>query len=566
MLLIFISWIYIVLTTINFGVLTDRILVLKNKNFAVTSFLGLFSVTILASIWAIFGRLNIEFHIALLLVNLSIYFKYRVLIIEVYTSFWISLKRLPTPLKIYLAIISILIIAQCSTIPYVIDNESYYIQTIKWLNEYGFVKGLINLHLFLGQTSGWHILQSAFNFSFLYENFNDLSGFALLLGIYFSVEKLNEYFKIKKFHFLLIGTLPLISIYFFPFISAPSPDIPIYILTFIMLFYFIDSFKSFRVQDFNLIVVLILFMLYIKSTSFIFILIPIVLFVKNYTLLKGNLTKSIIISGVILVLFVTKNMITCGSPVFPMHLFDFTTTNYTLPKTITDNIFSSLKYLNYEIGKTTYDSMSATDLFSRWLTLPKLTGVFNKISIILLFISPLFIYKFQNKQNYWIVYGLMVLQLTSLFATSPQYRFFMNFMLFFGLFCFVCFIRNQKTIRIFLFASTLPIAYLLFVGVKMESFTNNKLMSEQQIFSSNTLLFPLENTKFSTKFEEFQLGNLKYNSPNENDFLYGTGNGNLPCVNKKLIEYNRKKYNLIPQMRTKDLKDGFYSKKLSNNE
>ena len=63
MLLIFLSWIYILFTTINLGFGLDKILGLKNKNFIITSILGLFTATIFASIWAIFGRINIEFHI-----------------------------------------------------------------------------------------------------------------------------------------------------------------------------------------------------------------------------------------------------------------------------------------------------------------------------------------------------------------------------------------------------------------------------------------------------------------------------------------------------------------------
>jgi len=89
----------------------------------------------------------------------------------------------------------VLILNHCSQSPLLIDNETYYIQTIKWLNEYGFVKGLANLHVFLGQTSGWHIAQSVFNFSFLYANFNDLSGYALTLGLVFSFLNLDIVLK-----------------------------------------------------------------------------------------------------------------------------------------------------------------------------------------------------------------------------------------------------------------------------------------------------------------------------------------------------------------------------------
>src|SRR6218665_2899343 len=254
MVLIVISWIYILFTTINLGFLTDKILQLKNKNFVITSILGLFSVTILASIWAIFGRINIEFHIFLLLTNILLYIGFQKLITEHYKVFWIELTQLNKALKAFLIIITFLILAQCASIPFVIDNESYYIQTIKWLNEYGFVKGLANLHIFLGQTSGWHVTQSAFNFSFLYQNFNDLSGFCLLLGNLFAIQKLNDYFKNNNSNYLIIGLFPLFNILFFQFISAPSPDIPVYVFSFIFFFYFLENFKKLTPETFNLLV------------------------------------------------------------------------------------------------------------------------------------------------------------------------------------------------------------------------------------------------------------------------------------------------------------------------
>lgn len=168
MILILLSWIYILFTSINFGFICDRILGLKNKNFVVTSFLGLFSITVLASIWAIFGRINVEFHIFLLICNFFVFLKFKEDVIGFYQTFKGKIRQLSLSLKIYLLLATILILAQCSILPYIIDNESYYIQTIKWFNEYGFVKGIANLHLYLGQASGWHITQSVFNFSFLY--------------------------------------------------------------------------------------------------------------------------------------------------------------------------------------------------------------------------------------------------------------------------------------------------------------------------------------------------------------------------------------------------------------
>ena len=562
MLLIFLSWIYILSTTINFGVLTDKILGLKNKNFVIYSFLGLFAVTLLASIWAIFGRINAEFHAVLLISNFLIYYKWSNKIQETYRTFWKTLKTLSNGLQIYLFVVLLLILAQCSTLPYIIDNESYYIQTIKWLNEYGFVKGIANLHLYLGQNSGWHVAQSVFNFSFLYLNFNDLSGYCLLLGVLFSVEKLHFYFENKNLSYLVLGVFPLATIYFFQFISAPSPDIPVYVLTFIILFYFLENFKNCSSEMFNLSVILILFMLYIKSTSILFVLLLFPLFLQNFRVLRKGLLIPSFVAIFILLLFITKNIIVSGSILFPSK-FDYAfAPDYSIPKTVESNYYDIIRYFGYNVNANQYRVMSIFELVQNWFMMPKLNGVFNKLSIILIFVVPFFIYKFCNKKSLWIVYILMVLQMLILFSTSPQYRFFMNFILYFLSFCFVCIVRNYKIITAALLFSLIPLIFILFIPIRLSYFTNNKFMSQSNTFSIKAILFPEENSKMKTDFEVLKIGNLKYYSPIENDFFYGTGNGPLPCVNKTQIEYYKKEFNVIPQMRTNDLKDGFYSKKL----
>lgn len=284
MILIVISWIYILFTTINLGFLTDKIAELKNQNFVITSILGLFSVTVLASIWAIFGRINIEFHIFLLLLNIFISLGFKDKIIAIYKLVLTQFMQLQNILKIVFVAITLLIIAQCSSIPFIIDNESYYIQTIKWINEYGFVKGLANLHLFLGQTSGWHVTQSVFNFSFLYKNFNDLSGYCLFLGTFFSIQKLNAFYSNSNKNYLVVGLLPLFNLFLFQFISAPSPDVPVYVLSMILFFYFLENFKKPTPEVFYLIVILVLFLIYIKNTMLTFGVIPLILLASHFKL------------------------------------------------------------------------------------------------------------------------------------------------------------------------------------------------------------------------------------------------------------------------------------------
>lgn len=565
MLLIFISWFYIFFTSINLGFCTNKIVSIKNHNFVITSFLGLLSTTLFASIWAIFGRINIEFHSVLLILNLIIFFKFRSEIKLIYNSFYQEFKNLNATLKFFFFAITTLIIAQCSSIPYVIDNESYYIQTIKWLNEYGFVKGLGNLHIFYAQTSGWHIAQSAFNFSFLYKNFNDLSGFCLLLGNIFAIFKLNEYFSTSNKNYLIIGLLPLANVFFFQFISAPSPDIPVYVLTFIIFFYFIENFKNTTIENFNLITLLVLFALFIKVTSVALLILPIILLITNFKLFAPKLLPISIFGLLFLSLFIIKNNLLTGYPLFPFTRLELDS-NHIIPRNVISFFFSEQMRYNYFISESDINQLSYSQIAIKWLLSSKINAIFNALTLLIIAISPFFISKYFNKKSVWIIYFVVIFHLLILLFTSPQYRFFIHLTLFFSFFIFACWFANKKLIFASYYLSIGLITVVLFFPISYKSLTQNKLIGKNSRFSATNILYPHNNSKWNTAFESVQKGNLKFNSPTNNYFFWGSGNGDLPSVNKVQIEYFEKYYQVLPQQTTTDLKDGFYAKKLSSND
>jgi len=561
MILILLSWIYILFTTINLGFLLDKILQLKVKNFSVISILGLFSTTIIASIWAIFGRINFEFHLAIFVLNFAIMTFSTSEILSIYRSFFYEIKNLEKSLKFFLGLITIFIIAQCASIPYAIDNESYYIQTIKWLNEFGFVKGLANIHFFLGQTSGWHVAQSAFNFSFLYDKFNDLSGFCLLLGNFFAIQKLNDYFKNQKKTDLIIGLFPLANVFLFQFISAPSPDVPIYVFTFIIFSYFLENYRKMNGETFNLTTLLILFCLYIKTTAIGLCILTLIILFHNYKEIK--IYKTAFLSLLILALFVIKNSIITGYPLFPITKNFGFVSDYQLPEKIAVLYYSLTKYFAYSLTENQFNQMSFWEVFLHWITMPKLHGLFNKMSILLVVLSPIIIYKFFHQKRFWILYFIMSVQLLLLFLSSPQYRFFMNFILFFSFLWMAILTYKKKHILILLGLSTFATAFVLFIPMNLKSVARNEHATSTSNFSLKNSVFPFQNSKYQSAFETIENENFDYNSPINIDFFWATSDGEIPCVNKKQIEYFDQKYNVKPQMRSDDLRDGFYAKDTS---
>lgn len=566
MLLILISWIYIAFTSINLGVGLDKLMKSNSDSLVITTMKGLFASTILASFWGIFGRINIEFHGFLLVLNLILFFKFKTDIKNTYTSFATQFWQFSKSLQLYLLVITLLIIAQCASIPYIIDNETYYIQTIKWLNEYGFVKGLANLHIFFGQTSGWHITQSVFNFSFLYDNFNDLSGFCLMIGNIFAVEKLNHYFTNQNKNHLVIGLLPIANVLLFQFVSAPSPDLPVYILSFIAFLLFVENYHSVTKTVLNDLTVIVLFLFYIKPTAFLLLLLPAILLLKDYKKVSQTLFPSFTIGILVLGLFITKNVILTGYPLFPLTSFNYNNYDFKVPREMVEFYFNQQRLYRFFLTNEEFHSLSFFEKCGKWITMGKISSFFNVLSLILVAIIPFFIRKYFHQKAYWILYAIMVVQLVLLIITSPQFRFFIHFNLFFGFLVLASFHPNKKFIQLGLTVSIIVVSIMLFFPIKYNYLTQNQLIMDNSKFSKRNTVFPYRNSKLKTTFHSVKNGNLTYNSPDAKTFFWANGKGDLPCVNSTQIDYFGARFHYIPQLRTADLKDGFYSKKWLPND
>lgn len=567
MLLIFISWIYIFYAATVWGITFNSLFKLKENNYLITQILGLFSITIITAISCFFTSINIGFYIVFFLASLLLaYFKRKQLKIYI-THLKIRFFNLSKPLQIAFFIFSWLCLAQASTLPYIIDNESYYLQTIKWLNEYGFVKGLSNLHLFFAQTSGWHILQSAFNFSFLTNKLNDLSAYIYFLVAFYSFEKINLIFKEKSIQIAhyFIAIVPLVSVLFFQFISSPSPDIPVFLFSFLIFYKLLKNWNNLSITDFKNITFICFFILLIKISSVYIVCIPIILLAANYQKFKTSLVTLVSVGLFVLAIFIGKNQWLTGYPLFPLQNFKWLTSDYSIPEAYQSFFFKTNKVYAYKISYLEYQELSILQRLKVWLSLPKLHGVFNKLILGLIIVFPFFIIlKKKIYQPLLAIYSLACIQLAVLFITSPQYRFFLVFILtLVALLTFIIF-QNKILIKIALPLSLIITSFILLFPFKLDSFTTNKFTQNNSSFKLSYIIFPHKNSKYNYTYHKEKIGNLKYNNPTNQEFFWITGDGDLPVIKKEQLEYFKNKYHYYPQLRTGKLKDGFYSKSIDN--
>lgn len=559
MLIILLSWIYIFLICLGMGLILNSILHKSYSAFFIL-LMGMFAQMLVIHFYAVWFPIDKLFYVLNFLLSSTGIFLYRKNIQKQLSSAITQWKTWKKSIKVLSFLLTILILMQSATKPFIVDNETYYLQSIKWVNEFGLVKGLANLHIFFGQMSGWHLLQSGFNFGFISNYLNDINGFLLVICSFYFFSHLNLYFQNKVLMNLYLGLIPILNLFFFPFLNSPSSDMPVFILTQIIFYLFYLNFTLYR-NDFRLTLMLSVFVILIKITVFPILILPVILMFKHQ-LFKKELSYLILIGGISLIAFCLKNYIISGFLFYPTKLFgNFISPDWKL--SLEMHQLYEKEYAITSISSSDASKLSIWQYLKYWLAEPGLRGAFNKLIIIFLLIFPLFIKK--NKSLFWL-YIYAIAQFSVLFFTSPQFRFFFPLILGIGLYIAGKFLlKSPKMVHLIIVTFGLLLIIPLLFPVNIDNLrTTTYTPSELQTFQLKNALKPEPNSRNDFNFESIREGNLIYHSPiGNNILLWSSGDGDLPCVNKKMIEYFKVKYKIRPQLRTNNLKDGFYAEKIS---
>lgn len=567
MILVLLYWLFLFLITSSAGLAVYSLLRHKPSHPSITILVGCIGITIFASIWSIFSGLSIVFECSLiLLLAFATWFNRKEFLLFT-KEIRSKIKVFPLVFKVLGIAIIIMAAAKCAAAPYLIDNESYYIQSIKWLDNFGFVKGLGNLHLFFNQNSGWHILQSAVNLDFVFKHFNDLSGFILIIANFYAFDQLSQFYKSKNNVYLIGGLFPIFNILLFQFISAPSPDIPVYICFLIVVAATFKRIKNIVSTPIEVLFLISLFAIYIKVISLPLLLFPLYLWYREKSYTKLTLLKTASISVLFLLLFVIKNSIISGYLLYPLDLFSSYQPDWKVPKILQEYIIRSTNNYAYFLTDAEISTLTSWELFLHWLNLPKLHGLFNKLCVILLLVLPVLIIRKKNKKGIVVFYIAFIVQLIALFYSSPQYRFFLMFIIVGLSLIFAELIQHKKMIMTMITLATSVIAIPLFLPIDMNKLTSNKFHLELDRFKVKNIIIPHKKTQYTlTKYTSKKIKNLTFFTPENIDFFWGIGDGPLPSVQEVQIQFFKDNYQVLPQQRTKYIGDGFYSQLIQKDE
>lgn len=510
------------------GVAADSVFKTRASHPALLTLLGVFPLTAGFTITAFFlplGKISLAVWLALTIIVAA---TFRSPVATTLAKTKMALRALSWSERLFLAAIFICILYRSAQLPSLVDNDTYYVQTIKWINEYGLVKGIGNLHLFFGQQSPWHILQAALNLSFTGHTFNDLNGFLLLIFSWYVLSNLRGNETTKWFSYTLVA-LPLLLL----FIDSPSPDFSAIVLC-LTAFYLLSS-ELESEYSYRLAWCFLLFTAFIKITTAPLLLV-LLLYPKQ---LKSNFRFALLTAIPLLSLWIGKNYIATGHPLYPFTFESFSAA-WAVPDTILRGIHRTSNA--YVYGTPSYDLITKVQY---WLAPDSARGCINIIIALLFTCMPFFAI---IRKDYRKLYFVSVLHFIILLTTSPQIRFMLPELIFFAavIAAWLFNLAKEKWKQSFVLATS----FLLVLHVVL-------WYSSPQVIS-----VPAPNTRYpDMKFKKCFVGSLKYYSPINEQFIYTCGDGPLPCVNEKQINYIRKKYGYVPQLAGKDIAEGFVSKK-----
>jgi len=424
--------------------------------------------------------------------------------------------------QIILAIIVIFYISMKAILePSWADSRLYHAQIISWYNHFPVTKGISNLFCAYGLNSFFHLYASQYTLDFLKYVPSASSSFWMLI---YSLYIITAY-KGKPVY--LFGLLVLFFVAFWGWESSPSPDSMVCILVVIGFLEYDKSSTSSLSQIYLLMSIVIVPL--IKQTNGLYSLIILPLFLK-----KGN-TRFILFIIFLIVIWVIRNLIMSGYPLYPLTWFDYFDLQHKVPRIFIErwhfNVthFARFPVDNWQevIGKPYYEWIP------EWFSLHRKS---EKLLIIITCITfPYGLYKSIKAQNRKriLAYFSIFLSILFLIFMIPSMRFlypfvFINLIWFLDYFNFNQFIIHKITFYVLILL-----------------FSSGCLFSIWKYDYKDTLVFPLSYSK--SELSEITLNqNVVVRVP----VTERCANAKIPCIYN--LEH-RKLYSF-----TENIRDGFY--------
>jgi len=327
------------------------------------------------------------------------------------------------------------------------DTGLYHAQAVKWINEYGTVPGLGNLHHRLAFNSSWFYFSAFFDIlAFEGKTAHMVNTIPILLGLIICLSGFNNLLKgslsfanILKcslaLPFCLDHELMLI------FIPTLSPDLVVAVLTLYALILLVQYLESYDTGDsghpssehetFILIFCVSFFLPTLKLSSLPVLLFPLFIFAKSKAKTSKMILFSFLTGAIILLPFLTNNVILSGYLLFPFPQLDLFTFDWKISYATADAVRKQIKYwaINPTPGWTDMSIGALTTL--EWMRFwyareghnPLLMWMILSAGAAVVFFIICFIRKSRIGFTMLAVQSILILANAYWFFSAPAYRF-----------------------------------------------------------------------------------------------------------------------------------------------
>jgi len=542
--------IIITLSCLWSGILFYKFFPQKNESRPIIYYLitGLILLTSLTQIIVLFFPINVytKFGLLGLLILLSI-------IKRKNTKFFIREIKVSASLVLFFIFWAVILLTNAG--PTMMDDtESYHIQSIKWIQEYGSVPGIVNLHERFGFNSSWFSSVALFSFSS-----KTTGGFTVMNSVislwlcYWFLEKFSQFQKENNLQAAFaIHLVFIICLLFWALIKGNATTTNYdYITTTIVLLLFTEVFFSEKTSPKVEWIIWPAYLLTVRLINYPLLLLSLfafILFIKQKQ--ARQLILPMVYCLLLIVPFLIRSIIIAGYPFYPATYFDFTNVDWKPDPQITERLLEFIKYFN-RVATTYFDIEQTKALGSAWIPAWfQHLFPYDKILVLAAFTGILFtVIKLRiqkNDYNKLIITGLMILWLISWFIIAPDPRFVYGILLF-GIFLFEyylsSFVNDFRSIKFLLNA----LIILMIAGLSYYLVSKPLKQKEYRNWIS-----PLQLPQPPVK--EFVIDGITFRIPeiinnNWNIRCYGT---ELPCL-----------YEIHPRLkpRGKNIRNGFHLEK-----
>ena len=529
---------FVLLFTLGWGAWMKRILGMQTSSLVITSLLGLSLFSIICCLISFFMPIRWGMEIGFIAVALLAF---------ILPKMRVFLAAFPVQIKsVWFWVFAVIVLLVGSYFAFVPDQFGYYVPTLIWLKNFGLVIGTSNVDWSISQMSLFHIMESGLDETLDY--FLRINIFIVLLYLLYVFEKKA---------YLLLLFVP----FYFLFIQSLSPDIPVALISLIIV-----NEICFHPQKEtgNTSLIISMFLFAVKPTVFWLLLwILFIEFFQNRKTLfcKENLS-AFIVSGIFLLLVLAKNIISSSTLIYPA-TFPLLNTWWQNSPFVIDYIaeVGQSKPFNLQYSLQELASMSFFQKFHTWLTFDNLRAYIN---MFVLLVSVGFgLFACLKKHKLYITLWLAILiKMVFTFFFSGQFRFFLD-----GLWPLLLILLLQLKIHP-LKIKILALTLFLTVGIALsvpQKWINlwPKTYVEWMIegFSARSILVP--ETDYLNQYKTATIGNFSFNVSTA--YIFNVDTPQPAFTIDALRQFFH--WGIFPQMKDpNNIRKGFYIKTLSEEE